>query len=197
LAESPLRQQENGQESGHSSQSCASRGKLSLQFGFNQRTLSCRPLYWRTVARGALMWSIVGCCALASAQPAAISSRVQRVFVGEIRGFSEAGAIRQALMEDLRKHGKPALAAGPESADATLTGSGELWVKGYYSLNPRERSVGADAHRIYGGYLSVELRDRKGEVVWSYLVTPRRSYDSVNRELAAQVVKKLREAISP
>ena len=100
-------------------------------------------------------------------------------------------------MEELRKHGKPALAGGSDSADATLTGTGELWVKGYYNLNPRERSLGEDAHRVYGGYLSVELRDRKGEVLWSYLVTPRRGYDSVSRDLAAQMIKKLREAIEP
>jgi len=148
------------------------------------------------VARCALLWSMVSWCAVVAAQPANPSGKVQRIFVGEIRGVSVAGGIRQALIEDLRKRGKPGLAAEPDSADATLTGSGELWVKGYYSLNPRERSVGADARRIYGGYLSVELRDRKGEVVWSYLVTPRRSgYDSISRDLAGQVLKKLREAV--
>jgi hypothetical protein len=129
------------------------------------------------------------------AQPVTIPAKVRSIFVGEIKGISAAGAIRQALMEDLRRHAKPGLAGGPDSADATLTGAGELWVKGYYSLNPRERSLGADAHRVYGGYLSVELRDRKGEVVWSYLVTPRRGYDSVSRDLAGQVLKKLRETI--
>jgi hypothetical protein len=147
------------------------------------------------VARFTVMWSMMSWCAVVVAQPATIPNKVQRIFVGEIRGTSEAVGIRQALMEDLRKRGKPGLAGGPDSADATLTGSGELWVKGYYSLNPRERSVGEDAHRIYGGYLSVELRDRKGEVVWSYLVTPRRSSDSVSRDLAGQVLKKLREAV--
>lgn len=147
------------------------------------------------MARFALIWSVVSWCGVALAQPAAIAGKVQRVFVGEIR-ISEGSGIRQALMEGLRKHGKPSLAGGSDSADATLTGYGQLLVKGYYSLNPRERSVGADAHRIYGGYLSVELRDRKGEVVWSYLVTPRRSgSDSISRDLAGQVLKKLREAV--
>ena len=109
----------------------------------------------------------------------------------------EASAIRHALMEELRKHGKPALAAGPDAADCRLTGTGQLWVKGYYNLNPRERERGENAHRIFGGYLSVELRDRKGEVLWSYLVTPRRGYDSVSHDLAGQVFKRLQEAIEP
>lgn len=149
------------------------------------------------MSRCALLISTVSSCALVFAQPASIPARVRSIFVGEIKGISEADAIRQALMEELRKHGKPSLAAGPDSADATLTGAGELWVKGYYSLNPRERSLGEDAHRVYGGYLSVELRDRKGEVLWSYLVTPRRGNDSVSHDLAGHVFKKLREAIEP
>ena len=143
------------------------------------------------------MFSTVSWYTLVFAQPATIPAKVRSIFVGDIKGISEAGGIRQALMEDLRKHGKPGLAGGPDSADATLTGNGELWVKGYFSLNPRERSVGADAHRVYGGYLSVELRDRKGEVLWSYLVTPRRGYDSISHDLAGQVLKKLREAVGP
>ena len=136
-------------------------------------------------------------CAVVFAQPAMIPVKVHSIFVGQIKDIADAGGIRQALIEDLRKHGKPGLADGPGTADATLTGTGELWVKGYYNLNPRERSLGEDAHRVYGGYLSLELRDRKGEVVWSYLVTPRRGYDSVSRDLAAQMIKKLREAIEP
>jgi len=143
------------------------------------------------------MFSAVGWYALAFAQPPAIPTKIRSIFVGEIKGISEADGVRHALMEELRKHGKPGLAVGPDAADATLTGAGEFWVKGYYNLNPRERSLGEDAHRVYGGYLSVELRDRKGEVLWSYLVTPRRGYDSVGRDVAAQVLKKLREAIEP
>jgi len=148
------------------------------------------------VFRCALMLSTVSWPALLLAQAPPISTKVRSIFIGEIKGISQADAIRHALMEELRKSGKPSL-AGPDSADATLTGNGELWVKGYYNLNPRERSLGEDAHRVYGGYLSVDLRDRQGEVLWSYLVTPRRGYDSVGRDLAGQVLKKLREAIGP
>lgn len=149
------------------------------------------------MSRCALIFSTVGCYALVFAQPPAIPAKVRSIFIGEIKGISEADAVRHALMEEMRKSGKPGLAGGPDSADATLTGAGELWVKGYYTLNPRERSLGEDAHRVYGGYLSVELRDHKGEVLWSYLVTPRRGYDSVTRDLASQVIKKLREAVAP
>jgi hypothetical protein len=149
------------------------------------------------VTRCALLVSTVSCCTLVFAQSSTIPAKVRSIFVGEITGMPEAGAIRQALTEELRRHGKPALAGGPDAADGTLTGTGQLWVKGYYNLNPRERSLGEGAHRVYGGYLSVELRDRKGEVLWSYLVTPRRGYDSVSHDLAGQVVKRLQQAIEP
>ena len=143
------------------------------------------------------MISTVSCCALVFAQTPRIPAKIGSIFVGEIAGMPEAGAIRQALMEELRKHGRHTLAGGREIVDATLTGTGQLWVKGYYNLNPRERELGEDAHPIYGGYLSVELRDRKGEVLWSYLVTPHRGFNSVSHDLAGQVFKKLREAIEP
>lgn len=149
------------------------------------------------MSRCGLLLSTLNCYALVFAQPPAIPAKVRSIFIGEIKGISEADGIRRALIEELRKSGKPGLAGGPDSADATLTGTGELWVKGYYNLNPRERSLGEDAHRVYGGYLSVELRDRKGEVLWSYLVTPRRGHDSVSRDLAGQVIKKLREEVAP
>jgi hypothetical protein len=137
------------------------------------------------------------CCAPVFTQATRVPAKVHSIFIGEITGMPEAGAIRQALTDELRRHGKPVLAGGPDTADGTLTGTGQLWVKGYYSLNPRERSLGEDAHRVYGGYLSVELRDRKGEVLWSYLVTPRRGYDSVSHDLAGQVFKRLQQAIEP
>jgi len=89
------------------------------------------------------------------------------------------------------------VAETPETADAALTGSGAVWIKGYYSLNPRARSVGENAHPVYGGYLSVELKGRQNEVLWSYLVTPRRyGPDAISRNLAGQIAKKLAEAVA-
>jgi hypothetical protein len=88
------------------------------------------------------------------------------------------------------------LADSAAESDAALTASGEVYVKGYYSLNPRARSIGEDAHPVYGGYLSVELRGRQNEVLWSYLVTPHRyGPEPVGRNLAVQIAKRLKEAL--
>jgi hypothetical protein len=131
------------------------------------------------------------------AQSAASLDRVKRVYVGSFGSNAEAEQVRQAVIEDLRRHGKLRVADAAPESDATFTASGEVYVKGYYSLNPRARSVGEDAHPLYGGYLSVELRDRQKEVLWSYLVTPHRyGPQPIGRNLAMQIVKKLKEALT-
>jgi hypothetical protein len=120
---------------------------------------------------------------------------VERVFVGSLGAGSEAQQIRHALIEELR-HTTLKVAQAPQAADATLTGTGEVWIKSYYSLNPRARELGEETHPIYGGYLSVELRNAQNDVLWSYLVTPRRyGPNAISRNLAEQIVKKLREAL--
>lgn len=121
---------------------------------------------------------------------------VNRVFVGSFGNSAEAQQVRHAVVDDLRRHGKPGVADSEAQSDAVLTGSGEVFVKGYFSLNPRARSIGEDAHPIYGGYISVELKGRQNEILWSYLVTPHRfGPEQIGRNLAAQIVKKLREAV--
>jgi hypothetical protein len=128
-------------------------------------------------------------------QSATSLEQVARIYVDSFGDSAEAQQVRQAVMDELHRHGKPAAADSEAQSDAVLSGSGEVWVKGYYSLNPRARTIGAGAHPIYGGYLSVELKGRQHEVLWSYLVTPQRfGPEPIARNLAAQLVKKLREA---
>jgi hypothetical protein len=69
-------------------------------------------------------------------------------------------------------------------------------VKGHYSLNPRHREVTADTQPFYGGYLSVELKGKGDETLWSYLVTPHPHVTGdIYKDLAGHVVKKLLDAI--
>ena len=78
------------------------------------------------------------------------------------------------------------------TADFILSGSGETYIKGYVGTNPRVRYLNSDAKPVYGGFLSVELKNREHDPVWSYLVTPRRfGSDDINRNLASQIVHKL------
>lgn len=102
-----------------------------------------------------------------------------------------ASDLREQVTADLRKATHFHVVTTRAEADLALGGSGEIWVKSHYSLNPRNRSVG-DARAVYTGYLSVELKDKKGETVWSYLATPHSSGSrDVSRILARIIVDKL------
>lgn len=139
---------------------------------------------------------ILGYVVVLTAQTESSAINAKNLFIGSFGGGDQARQVRQAVMDELRKHGTFRVVDSPESADAVLTGSGDVWIKGYYSLNPRARALSEDAHPVFGGYLSVELKGKGNAVLWSYLVTPRRfGPDAISRNLAVQVARKLREAV--
>jgi phosphate transport system substrate-binding protein len=129
-------------------------------------------------------------CLLLSAIPGA-AQPVKNVYVDSFGDKPGASDLREQVTSELRKSPGFHVVAAPAEADLTLTGTGEVWVKSHYSLNPRNRSVN-DSQAVYTGYLSVELKDKKGETVLSYLATPHSSGShDVSRILARLVVKKL------
>ena len=77
------------------------------------------------------------------------------------RSLPQAGSekLRKDLIAELRKLTSISLVSGESSADAILGGGGEIWIKGYRSLNPRSGRLPSDGTPVYGGYLSVELRE--------------------------------------
>lgn len=145
-------------------------------------------------------WMVITLCLCgaptAPAQTADTLRAVNRVYVEPFAGKSGAPELRADLIVELRKSHRLMVVKSPQEADAVLSGTGESWIRGYYSLNPRIRSVTGDAHPIYGGYLSVELKGRQSETLWSYLVTPRRlGPEDIGRNLAGQMVRRLVEAL--
>jgi hypothetical protein len=149
------------------------------------------------VGRLLLLFFGLSCTLTSPAQTTASAAQVKRVFVGPFGRGVEAEQIRRSLIQILRKDKKIELADTDAAADATLTGSGEVWIKGYYTLNARARTIGGNTQPIYGGYISVELRDRQKEVLWSYLATPQRmGLAAMSRNLAGQIARKLTEAVS-
>lgn len=122
---------------------------------------------------------------------------VKRVYVGSFGDKTGALELRDNVAALLRKSHSVVVVKTPEEADAVLAGSGEVWVKGHFSLNPRQREVNADSQPIYGGYVSVELKGKGDETLWSYLATPRRYVGGdVFRDMADHVVKKLVETLA-
>jgi len=81
------------------------------------------------------------------------------------------------------------------AADLVLGGGGEIWIRGYRSLNPRSGRLPSDGAPVYGGYLSVELKNKDGVTLWSYLVTPTADAENVSKDLAKKIAKHLPEGL--
>ncbi len=99
------------------------------------------------------------------------------------------------MVAEVRKLSSVSLVAGEANADLILGGGGEIWVKGYRSLNPRSGRVPSDGSPVYGGYLSVELRDKAGATLWSTLVTPGADADDAAKDLSKRIAKQLVAAL--
>ncbi len=116
---------------------------------------------------------------------------VKRIFVDGLGDKSDLRDVKKDLVRELRGSDIFMVADSAQDADATLTGHGDTWLKGYYSLNPRAGTSPANGQPIYGGYISVELKDRAGMTLWSYLATPRSGSKNIAHDLSKDVVKHL------
>lgn len=116
---------------------------------------------------------------------------VKRIFVDGLGDKPQFSDVRKEIIKELKISEVFEVAGSAQEADAILTGHGDTWLKGYYSLNPRAGTSIANGQPIYGGYISVELKDRAGATLWSYLATPRASSRDIAHDLSKDVVKHL------
>jgi phosphate transport system substrate-binding protein len=128
----------------------------------------------------------------AQAQTANALNQVKKIYVDTFDGKPDAAAMRQHLIDSLRKTPSLEIVTDRAQADAVLKASGETWVRAYISVNPRSNS----SYPVYGGFLSAQLTGKDGEPLWSYLVTPSRYPSSgIHQDLPDQLVKKLVAAL--
>ncbi len=120
----------------------------------------------------------------------------KRLFVEPFTTRTGSKELRDDLIGELRKLRSISIVEGQAAAEVILGGGGEIWVKGYRSLNPRAGASKSNATPVYAGYLSVELRDRKGETLWSDLVTPGSDSIDVSRDLSKRIAKHIAEALT-
>src|SRR5262249_48197450 len=147
------------------------------------------------VARVSLCGLLVA-AVVSAPQSGSAQSRISRIYLEPFAVMPQSDALRTAIVAQLRKIPSITLTADADSADASLTGRSEIWIKGYQSLNPRSGRLPSNGTPVYGGFLSVELVDRKGDTLWSYLVTENSTAD-IYRSLAKQLAKHLAEALEP
>ncbi len=126
--------------------------------------------------------------------PAWQSGAIRRVYVEAFTTKAGSEKLREDVIAELHKFRSLSLVPNQSNADAILGGGGEIWVRGYRSFNPRSGRLPSDGTPVYGGYLSIELKDPRGETLWSYLVTPGSAPD-VSKDLSKRIAKLVAEAL--
>jgi phosphate transport system substrate-binding protein len=138
------------------------------------------------------------CCAIfgsAFAWQTAPATPIRRIYVEPFATLEASENFREDVIAELRKLNSVSLATDESSADAILGGGGEVWIKGYRSHNPQLGKVPLNGTPIYTGFLSIELSDKSGQTLWSYLATPPEASEDVTKDLSTLIVKKLQEAL--
>ncbi len=123
------------------------------------------------------------------------SSGIRRLYVEPFTTKAGSEKLRGDLIAELQKVNSISLESSEASADVILGGGGDIWVKGYRSLNPRSGRLPSNGTPVYAGYLSVELKDPKGETLWSCLLTPGSGSADVSRDLSKRIAKLVVEAL--
>ena len=152
-----------------------------------------------SACRFRLILCVSFCCVMfgsALARQTAPATQVRRIYVEPFITQAGSEKFREDVIAELSKLNSVSLAENESSADAILGGGGEVWVTGYRSHNPQLGKVPPNGAAVYAGFLSVELRDRNGETLWSYLATPPEVSRNVSKDLSALIVKKLVEALA-
>jgi phosphate transport system substrate-binding protein len=119
----------------------------------------------------------------------------RRLYVEPFTTKAGSEKLREDVLAELHKLSSISLVSSESSADAILGGGGEIWIKGYRSLNPRSGRLLSNGTPVYAGFLSVELRNTKGETLWSYLTTPAAASEDVSKDLAKRIAKHFVEAL--
>jgi hypothetical protein len=117
------------------------------------------------------------CCSIfgpeLASQTTLADHSTRRIYVEPFVTQEGSEKFRKDVIAELHKLNSVSLAEDKSSADVILGGGGEIWIKGYRSHNPQLGKVAPNGTPIYTGFLSIELRDRDGQTLWSYLATPR------------------------
>lgn len=150
-----------------------------------------------SVSRFGLTACFAFCCAMLGPTLAGQTAptQVRRLYVEPFATQAGSEKFREDVITELRKLNSVSVAADESNADAILGGGGEVWIKGYRSHNPQLGKVAPNGTPIYTGFLSIELRDKDGQTLWSYLATPPAASEDVSKDLSTLIVKKLVEAL--
>jgi phosphate transport system substrate-binding protein len=116
------------------------------------------------------------------------SEPAKRIFVATFDGKFGAEQLHDKVVSRLHANHEIRLVDSAAEADLVVHGNGEIWLKGKLAVNAHPTTSVREP--VYGGYLSVEVQRRSGEMVWSYLVTPSRMHwGDVDADMADHMVR--------
>ena len=140
----------------------------------------------------------LSCCLLAGSAFAwqGKASEAKRLYVEAFATKSGAEELRESVTAEIRKLGSVSLVSNESNADLILGGGGAIWIRGYRSFSPRSHmKLPTNGMPVYGGFLSVELKNKQGVTLWSDLVTPGTASGDISKDLSKQIVKHLAGAL--
>lgn len=146
-----------------------------------------RSLFATAVLTGALLLlpgAFIARSTFAAEQP----SPVRKIFVDSLGTDHGAAEMRDSMIHRLQRTRNFEVVPDPKYADATIRGTGRIWVTGHVTINPRSHL----SRPTFGGFLSVEVVGKNGETLWSYLVSANLVFwDDIIDDLAGQIVNRL------
>jgi phosphate transport system substrate-binding protein len=120
-------------------------------------------------------------------------SQVKKIYVEPLGQGKLGDEFRERVIARLRKDGRFDIVESSAAADAVMSGTAQIWVTGYVSTTPRSPST--SKHAVYTGFLSARVTSKSNEVLWSYLVTPRKfAWGGIVHDLADNLASKLLDA---
>jgi hypothetical protein len=153
----------------------------------------------RCMVRAMVKW--ITCCAVAgcafASQLAAPVDPIsfKKLYVEPLGVATGSSKLRDDMIAQLRKVSAFSLVSNKAKADAILSGNGEVWVKGYVSLNPRSGRSPFNGTPVYTSFLSIEIKDPQGVTLWSYLVTPGSESQDISKDFSKRIAKHLAAAL--
>jgi phosphate transport system substrate-binding protein len=142
---------------------------------------------------------LIGCVLLALPASAwqATDRGARRIYVEPFATKAGAEKLREDLTEEIGKLHSVSIVPDESNADLILGGGGEVWIRAYRSFSPRSHmKLPTNGTPIYGGFLSVELKNKHGVTVWSYLATPGTASEDISKDLSKRIAKHLTEALN-
>jgi phosphate transport system substrate-binding protein len=118
---------------------------------------------------------------------------IDEIFVEPFESKPGSAELRDKVIACLRSSGAKVV-DNASGADFLVRGSGEMWLKGYVAVNPHP--VASVRQPVYGGYLSLQVENKGGDVLWSYLVTPgRMHWNGVAEDMSSHIVRLMLAAL--